>query len=214
MFVSTKKKTKSKTKNIKKYRYGKKNDEEDEDEDEYDLIETINNHIYFYSDVNNKTAFEITKAFKNVKLELQHIKNKFGITPAIHLHINSYGGCLFSAFCIIDEMRKIQNDGIEIYTYCEGKVASCGTLISIHGDKRFISKNAIMLIHQLSSIVVGKFSEIQDDFENCNMLMNKLKKMYLENANFKKKDLNNLLKHDLWLEADECLKNGLVDEII
>lgn len=187
---------------------------EDSDDEGSDLVEIANNHIYFYSDVTNKSAFELIKAFDKVKLEIESLKCKYGVEPIIHLHINSYGGCIFSGFCIIDAMRKIQKQGIEIYTYCEGKVASCGTMISVHGNKRFISKNAVMLIHQLSSMFWGKFNEIEDDFENCNMLMRKIKKIYKDNSKFKKRELDNLLKRDIWLEADKCLEKGLVDEII
>lgn len=191
--------------------FGKTNDDDDDDDC---IIESKNNHIYFYSDVNNKSAFEFKKILQKIKLELQGLNAKFDMKPPIHLHINSNGGCLFSGFCIIDAIRKAQNEGFEIYTYCEGKVASAGTLISVHGDKRFIDKNAVMLIHQLSSVFWGKFHEIEDDYENCKMLMKKLKDVYRENCNFKKRDLDKLLKRDLWLESQDCKKYGLIDEIL
>ena len=207
------KKKKSKDTDKKNYTFGgHKND--DSDDEGGDLIEIMNNHIYFYSDVNNKSAFELTKAFEKVKLEIQGLKAKYGVEPIIHLHIKSDGGCIFSAFCIIDVMRKIQNEGFEIYTYCEGSVASAGTMISIHGNRRFMSRNALMLIHQLSSMFWGKFAELEDDWENCNMLMKKIKKMYKDNCKFKKRELDNILKHDLWFEADKCLALSLIDEII
>lgn len=212
MYRNAKKKKEKKKEELNEFKFGGSTN--DDDDDENDLIETINNHIYFYSDVNNKSAFEVTKAFEKVKYEILNLKNKFDIQPVIHLHINSFGGCMFSAFCIIDAMRKIQNEGIEVYTYCEGKVASSGTLISVHGDKRFISQNAVMLIHQLSSVFWGKFSELEDDWENCQMLMRKLKKVYKTNGKFKKRELDDLLKHDIWFEADKCLEKGLVDEIL
>jgi ATP-dependent protease ClpP protease subunit len=185
-----------------------------DDDDHEDLVESIDNHIYFYADVSNKSAFMFIKEINKVYNNLKQVKNQYGISPVIHVHINTYGGCLYSGFCIVDEIEKIQKKGIEVYTYCEGKVASAGTLISIVGSKRFIGNNAVMLIHQLSSSFWGKFNEIEDDFENCNMLMKKLKNLYKKNTNFKKKELDNLLKRDIWLESQDCLKFGLVDKII
>ena len=185
----------------------------DSDDDGGD-VDVVNNHIYFYTDVNNKSALELTKSLEKVKIDICNIKMKYNTEPVIHLHINSYGGCIFSAFCIIDVMRKIQKQGIEIHTYSEGKVASAGTMIAIHGDKRYMGKNAVYLIHELSSMFWGKMSEIEDDWENVNMLMKKIKTMYKENSNLKKKDLDKILKHDIWFEADKCLKLGLIDEII
>ena len=43
--------------------------------------------------------------------------------------------------------------------------------------------------------------------------MEKIKDIYIEHAEIPKKELSELLKHDLWLNADKCLKYGLVDEI-
>ena len=71
-----------------------------------------------------------------------------------------------------------------------------------------------MLIHELRSMVWGKFAELEDDWENCKMLMKKLKAVYRDNCKFKKRDLEKLLKRDLWLEAQDCKKYGLVDEIL
>ena len=103
---------------------------------------------------------------------------------------------------------------IEIYTYCEGKVASAGTLISIHGDKRFIGKNSVMLIHQISSGFFGKMNEIEDEMENLQLLMSKIIDMYKKNTKMKKRELDQLLVRDIWFDAKTCLVKGLVDEIL
>ena len=188
--------------------------EDSDNEGGDELCEIINNHIYFYSDISNKTAFELIKALDKVKRNLDKMSMEYEITKRIHLHINSFGGCVFSGFSIIDKMREIQNEGYEIYTYCEGKVASCGTMISVHGDKRFIGKNCYMLIHQLSSGFWGKFTEFEDEYENCVSLMKRIKKMYADNTNFRKRELDEILKRDKWLDSDKCLEKGLVDEIL
>ena len=44
--------------------------------------------------------------------------------------------------------------------------------------------------------------------------MEKIKKIYKENTRIPKKELDNILKHDLWWEAEKCLEYGLVDEIL
>ena len=71
-----------------------------------------------------------------------------------------------------------------------------------------------MLIHQLSSGLWGKYEEIKDDMENCDKLMKMIKDIYAEYTKIPKKKLNEILKHDLWFDADQCLEYGLVDEII
>ena len=73
--------------------------------------------------------------------------------------------------------------------------------------------NAYMLIHQLSSGCWGKMSEIEDDFQNNKVLMDKIMDIYKEHADIPKKQLGEILKHDLWWDIDQCKKYGLVDEM-
>ena len=43
--------------------------------------------------------------------------------------------------------------------------------------------------------------------------MNKIKAIYLRKSTIPYLQLNDILNHDLWLDADTCKKFGLVDEI-
>jgi ATP-dependent protease ClpP protease subunit len=56
-------------------------------------------------------------------------------------------------------------------------------------------------------------SEIEDEYKNLEDMMEKIKEIYMENAKIPKKELTELLKHDLWLDSKKCIKYGLVDEI-
>ena len=111
-------------------------------------------------------------------------------------------------------MDLIKNLETPVYTYIDGFAASAATLISVAGDKRFMTKNSMMLIHQLSSQNSGKFLEIEDDMSNLKTMMALLKKIYLENTNLTEEILTELLRKDLWLTSDICLEYGLVDKII
>ena len=74
--------------------------------------------------------------------------------------------------------------------------------------------HSMILVHQLSSENQGKFQELDDDMKNLQQLMDKVKKIYLMHSNLQYLQLDELLQHDLWLDAETCKKYGLVDEII
>jgi ATP-dependent Clp protease protease subunit len=174
-------------------------------------IERDNNHIYFHSEVDRESIFELTMLIKEAEEESIITSFKLNIEEIpIYLHINSFGGCIFSAFSAIDVIKACR---VPVYTIIEGSTASAGTLISVVGKKRFIRPNGYMLIHQLSSSCWGKMSEIEDEFKNLQELMEKIKDIYKEYTNIPKKELSELLKHDLWLDSSKCLKYGLVEEI-
>jgi len=177
-----------------------------------EIVETIDNNIYFYSDVTTKTCFSLIKQLKKLDMKLQTDKLRNNLESVnINLHIHSYGGDLYGAFAVIDIIRTLKTP---VYSYIEGIAASAATIISVVCEKRYIYKNSYMLIHELSSFMVGKFHEMEDEFKNCKQFMEVIKKIYKENTNVNKKQLNDILKHDLWWDSTLCLKNKLVDEIL
>lgn len=169
------------------------------------------NHIYFYSEVDRDSIRELIEGLREAEEYCHRTKRKMNLKKVpIYLHINSYGGCIFSALNAIDYIEACQ---VPVYTIIEGSTASAGTLISVCGKKRFIRPNAHMLIHQLSSECWGKMSEIEDEVSNLKALMVKLKSVYKEHTGIPKNELKRLLKHDLWLNAEQSLEYGLVDEL-
>ena len=185
--------------------------EEIKDKDDV-LINTINNDIYFYSPITKSSCFELEKNLLNLNYKSQMLKDKYDIDPGpINLHIQSNGGSLFHSIYIVDLIKNIETP---VYTYIDGFAASAATLISVVGKKRYMSENSLMLIHQLSGGVNGKFFEIKDESENLDGLMNFIIKTYLKNTKMEEENLRNILKRDIWLNSSYCLQNGLVDEII
>ena len=176
-------------------------------------IEVDENRIYFYSQVGDKEVFELNKLLRHLDIEMQCLSLRLKTPPIpIELHIHSAGGDLFSGLAAADVIRNCKTP---VHTYVNGSTASAATLISICGQKRFIYKNAFMLIHQISTLMVhGKFEEFKDELQNQEQLMNRIKEIYLERTELPEEKIDDLLKHDLWLNADTCLEYGLVDDII
>lgn len=194
-----------------------KNSDESEEEtvESTDNISVDKNKIMFYSDVDPKSCLKLIQCLDKAKqfVASHNSISDFDGPMKIYIHICSDGGEIFSALSVIDT---ILSSKIEIVTVCEGCVASAGVLISLAGKERFIRKHAYMMIHEIRSGCMGKYSECQDDMKCNDIIMNRMK-MYMnercENKLLKKK-LNKVLKHDIIWNADKCLKYGLVDRIV
>lgn len=175
-----------------------------------ELIKVYNNHIYFYEDINIKTALELNLIIDKLNKQLLCDSINYNQKPLyIFLHINSYGGCIFSTMSIIDT---IMRSTIKIVSIVEGCVASGASIISMVCHKRLMCKNAFMLIHQLSSASSGKYEELKDNFISDTNIMNKIYKLYYEHTTMKFNLLKKSLKRDLWWNYDDCLKHGLIDD--
>lgn len=174
-------------------------------------IERENNHIYFYSEVERESIFELIALIREAEEEsiLTSLKLNIDEVPIL-LHINSLGGSVYNALLAIDVITSCK---VPIHTIIEGATASAGTLISIVGKKRYIRPSARMLIHQLSSECWGKMSEIEDEYQNLKDLMEEIKKIYKDNTSIPKKEIEKILKHDLWFDSNKCIQYGLADEL-
>ena len=174
-------------------------------------VESHDNVIMFYGEVNEENAKSLNKALRQMDKDLQVVKVKYGVEVPIKLYISSYGGSIFAGFSTVDTIMSL---GTPVHSYIDGAAASAATLISVVADKRFIHRNSFMLIHQLSSMMWGKYEEFKDEMENLDLLMARIKEIYKEHCSIPKKELNEVLKHDLWLDSAKCVKWGLVDEIV
>lgn len=170
-----------------------------------------NNHVYFHAEVNRGTIFQLIGHLHAAQEASILMQFKYSLEEVpVYLHINSFGGSVFDAMTAIDVIIASK---VPIYTIIEGATASAGTLMSVVGAKRYIRPNAYMLIHQLSSGCWGKMAELEDEFQNLQQIMERIKDIYKNHAKLPKKDLNDILKHDLWWDSNKCLQCGLVDDL-
>ncbi len=218
---------------LKKVKRRKLEEPEDESDEEMELpfpfnpfaiskedndVFILENHIYFTTDVSMKSINKLTKIIfaANREFDLLRQTCKFAeITPKpIYLHITSTGGDLFAGLRGIDV---IQSSELPIYTIIEGYAISAGSVLFLSGKKRFMSKNAYLLIHQLSSYEGGgTFEQLKDSMKNDALLMNRLYDFYIKSSTNGKLTMDvikEVLKHDIYWNYRTCEKYGLVDGI-
>ena len=177
------------------------------------FLEVVSNRIYFYGEIEREKVLQLNKKIREMNNEYLLLRGNLALEelPKIYLHINSYGGSFFSGLSVMDSILQSQ---LPIITIVDGCCASAATLFSVVGTERLIHKHAFMLIHQISSFCWGKFSEFEDEMENLKRLMATLKGIYKQYTKIPMKKIEEIVKHDLWFDAETCLQYGLVDSII
>jgi ATP-dependent Clp protease protease subunit len=184
----------------------------DDTDDEESTVETSGSRIFFYSDVSKDSVLSLNKQLRDLSVKLLNTANVYEIPiPPIRLHINSPGGSLLDAFAAVDYIKHCR---VPVYSIIDGSAASAGTIMSVVANKRYMYKHSYMLIHQLSSGLIGKFEEQIDDFKNSTTFMNAITDIYKEHTKIPPKTLKEILKRDIFFDAQTCLKYGLVDEIL
>jgi len=178
-------------------------------------IKVDGNKIYFYKGVSRDSVLNLIGVLNENIKKLKGVITQIGSSDfiPIYLFINSEGGDYFAGLSAMDHIR---NMNYPIYTIIDGMVASAATFISLAGTKRFMTKSSWVLVHQIRSwFNSGMYTheELKDEMENSNNIMSSLHKMYSDNTKIPKKKLDLFFKHDLYIDSDQALKYGLVDEI-
>ena len=170
------------------------------------------NKIYFYANINRESVVELNKKVGEIESKSLTLANNLDISPpVIKILINSGGGSITAGISSMDTILRCK---VPVHTYVDGFCASAATFISVVGNKRYMSRNSYMLIHQLSSSLWGKYSEIEDEKKNLDLMMETIKSVYKEYTKVPMKKLDEILRHDLLWDANTCLKYRLIDEII
>jgi len=164
------------------------------------------NVYHFLSDVNRMTVKECIETLDRWKR--RDPKN------TITLIFNSPGGSVIDGLALYDEILSMRESGHKIITKARGMAASMGGVLLQAGDERLIGKNAHMLIHEVSSIEMGKLTEIEDEVKFLNKLQDRLLDILAERATISKANIKKRWKRqDWWLSAQECIDLGFADRI-
>ena len=155
---------------------------------------------------------ELNKKISELEAKAITLSNTLTIEkPPIKLFINSGGGTIVSGIASMDTIIRSK---VPVWTYVDGFSASAATFMTVVGDRRFMSRNSYMLVHQLSSTFWGTYSNFEDEKQNLDLMMKNIKSIYKEYTKIPMKKLNEILKHDLMWDANTCLEYGMIDEII
>jgi ATP-dependent Clp protease protease subunit len=171
-------------------------------EEFYFKILNKNRYILLYDEINNVSSDIVCS-----KLRAMDILNH----KPIYLEINSPGGHVSDGMSIITPIEHIKS---KVVTIISGQACSMAALISIAGDKRIIYANSYWMQHSTSDIVGDYIQYIKDrtkflcEFENRTEKMLKLKTKLSAN------DIMKIRSDELWLNAEQALAKGVVDEII
>ena len=133
----------------------------------------------------------------------------------INLYINSPGGSVTAGLGIVDTMAFVPCD---VSTYIIGQAASMGSIIASCGTKgkRFSLPHAKNLMHQplLSGVLEGQATDLEIEAREMLRLREIIFELYAKVTGKKQEIIHRDCERNKWLDPNEMLEYGLVDEIL
>jgi len=131
----------------------------------------------------------------------------------ITMHVDSPGGSVKSGLSMVDVMEYIKPD---IRTVNTGMAASMGSVLLGAGTKgkRSSLRHSTTMLHQSSGGFSGNIQDAKIDWAEWQKVNKELFKLLGEYCGKKPETVMKDATRDLWLNAEEAMKYGIIDEIV
>ena len=129
----------------------------------------------------------------------------------INVYINSNGGTVTTALAINNVLKRHR---AKKTAYIDGIAASSATILTSACDVVKMPKNALFMIHNPWTISIGDKNNFNKTIDTLDKVKDSILESYIAKTGLKKEILSKLMDDETWLNAEEALKYGFIDEIV
>ena len=171
-------------------------------------IDTTDNVILIQDEIQSGLTFDIVS-------KVRLLKKINGELDTINILLNSPGGDVIETLALIDYIQSQKDQGIKFNIIVRGAAMSAAALLLTCGTGvRAASKHSKIMVHQLSTIVVGKLSDVKSNAKFSEELENECNQLMADNSNMDKEYWEGISSSDYFMSAEKALELGIIDKII
>ncbi|MGG1847084.1 head maturation protease, ClpP-related [Bacillus wiedmannii] len=162
------------------------------------------NDIYVYGTI-GESWWEESVSANAIKRKLSNVKD-----GDIHLYINSFGGSVFDGISIYNQLKRHSS---KVIVHVDGIAASAASLIAMAGDEIIMPANSMLMVHRASTFAWGNREVFEQQLNALDKIDQSVTNTYMNRFIGERSEMEELLKNETWLTAEECKAFGLCDEI-
>lgn len=139
-----------------------------------------------------------------------------GTEEPIEIIISTVGGEIYSGFNLVDQIEKAKSP---VTIHIMAMAASMGFLIAMAGKNNSNVKTvchpfSVGLLHSGSQYMEGSSHAVKDTFNFTQHYEEKIKEYILAHTKIDEKLYEKIERTEYWMDANEMLRLGIVDEIL
>jgi ATP-dependent Clp endopeptidase proteolytic subunit ClpP len=166
------------------------------------------NHMYVFTEAVG--AQSVAKCINQLD-----IWSRLDPTCSITIVFNSPGGSVIDGMSLFDYITQLQDAGHHITTRAMGYAASMAGILLQAGNTRQMGREAYILVHEISTVTGGTMGQIEDEVEFLKKIQKRIVAIFAKRSKLSAKEIEKRWKRtDWWIDSDDALKLGIVDEVL
>lgn len=162
--------------------------------------------LYLYGYISSFAWFDDDITPETFKTELENL----GDISELHVYVNSGGGDVFSGQAIYNILSRVK---VKKTVHIDGLAASIASIIVLAGDIVHMPKNALFMIHDPITGVWGNIEDFEKTLNALKKVKETLVNVYDSKSNLKRAEIEDLMRQETWLTAEEAYEWGFIDEV-
>lgn len=129
----------------------------------------------------------------------------------LNIYINSYGGEVFEGFAIYNSLKNYA--GYKT-VYVDGIAASIASVIAMAGDKVYMNKASMLMIHNASGVAYGNAEEMKKVVNALEQINEVIRDVYKSRTNMDDEQLKDFMNAETYFTPQQAVEYGFADEIV
>jgi ATP-dependent Clp protease protease subunit len=137
-------------------------------------------------------------------------------TCDMELVITSPGGDALQGMALFDYIGEMRRKGHRITIHVLGYAASMASILLQAGSWRVIGRESWLLVHEVAADSSGKVGEMEDTVKMLEKMCARVADIFVQRAEGKidlETFTDNWSRKDWWMDSEEALRLGFVDEV-
>ncbi|MBO6522121.1 head maturation protease, ClpP-related [Thalassospira sp.] len=133
-----------------------------------------------------------------------------GDVTNLTLRLNSPGGSVFDGIAIYNALKR---HPAKVTITVEGLAASIASVILCAGDEVIMPKNAMIMIHDPSAMVMGNAADMRSMADALDKMRDGLVSAYQDKTGHTPEEIIDWMAEETWFDATEALEIGFADQL-
>jgi len=165
----------------------------------------------------HRYSFDAAVGDSSVEACLKQLAEWNRLSPKCGIEIvfvSNPGGGIIAGLALYDYICMLRREGHHVTTSTLGMAASMAGILLQAGDVRVMAKESWLLIHEATFSAMGKVGEIEDTTDWVKRIMKRILVIFAARSKLSVGQIERRWRRkDWWIDSDEALKLGLVDEV-